>query len=85
MTSSDKYDIFDSLDEMIDMIDMRLDLEFYLYGKRYNISTNKTPFITLCPDGETSHYKDGRDLVEKHEINGKRLKDIWKDIQLIGY
>ena len=50
---------FNSLQELIDDIDMGLDIEFYLYGVRYNISSRDEPFICVCPDGDAVFYKNG--------------------------
>lgn len=74
---------FDSLQELIEGIDTGLDIEFYLYGVRYNISSrDDKPFICVCPDGDAVFYQDGLDMVSKHKINGKLLKYIWNDIGL---
>ena len=40
---------FVSLEELIWAIDIGLDVEFFLDGVRYNISTDGTPFIAVCP------------------------------------
>ena len=41
-----------SLDEMLESIDIGMDVEFYLYNVRYNISwRNNKPFICMCPKG----------------------------------
>lgn len=77
------YDRFESLQELLNSIDIGLDLEFNLYGKQYNISTDGTPFIALCPDGEGMYYKDAEDMLENHMIEGKPLKDIWQDFEIL--
>lgn len=73
---------FNSLKELIDAIDMGLDIEFYLYGVHYNISSRGEPFICICPDGNAVFYKNGTELVNNHKIDNKLLKDIWQDIGL---
>ena len=73
---------FTSLNELIEAIDMGLDIEFYLYGTRYNISTDGTPFIAVCPDGDGDYYQDGSDLVMNHMIDGSPLSDLWRDIEI---
>lgn len=78
------YDRLESLKELMEAIDMRLDIEFNLYGKRYNISTDGTPFIALCPDGDGNYYSDAKDMVENHKIDGKPLKDIWRDFEILA-
>ena len=73
---------FNSLEELINSIDMGLDIEFYLYGNRYNISPGEDSFfICQCPDGEATFYNNGTELVNKHVIE-KIIKDIWKDIEI---
>lgn len=72
----------ENLEELIWAIDAGLDVEFYLHDVRYNISTDGTPFIAVCPDGDGEYYKDARDMVENHKINGKALKDIWQDFKI---
>lgn len=74
----------ESLNELIEAIDIGLDIEFFLHGVRYNISTNETPFIAVCPDGDGVHYKDGITLVTEHKINGMPLKNQWKEIDIWG-
>ena len=71
-----------SLEELIWAIDVGLDIEFFLHGVRYNISTDGTPFIAVCPDGDGDYYKDGTTLVTEHRINDVPLKEQWKDIDI---
>ena len=75
---------FKNLQHLIDSIDLGLDIEFDLYNKPYNISIgdDDTRFITLCPNGDTKHYKNGKDMVDNYNIDGKLLKDLWKDVQI---
>ena len=73
---------FNSLQELIDDIDMGLDIEFYLYGVRYNISSRDEPFICVCPDGDAVFYKNGTELVNNHKIDNRLPKDICEDIGL---
>lgn len=78
-----EYGRFDSLEELIESINIGLDIEFILYGTRYNISPSEdTYFICVCPNGDAIHYKDGNELVSTYSVNGKPLKSIWQDIQL---
>lgn len=77
------FDRLESLNELISAIDMRLDLEFNLYGNRYNISTNGKPFIALCPEGDAIYYDNAKDMVEHHMINGKILQDSWQDFEIL--
>ena len=74
---------FSSLQELIDSINLGLDIEFYLYGVRYNISPRgNKKFIAVCPDGDAYLYDTGENMANKHNINGKLLKDIWQDIEI---
>lgn len=73
---------FNSLQELIEAIDMGLDIEFYLYDVRYNISSRDKPFICICPDGDAVFYKNGTELVNNYRIDNKLLRDIWQDIGL---
>lgn len=74
---------FNDLNELIYSINLGLDIEFYLYGTRYNISPGDDEyFICECPNGDAVYYKNGLDMVNNYKINDKLLKDIWKDIGL---
>ena len=73
---------FVSREELIWAIDIGLDVEFFLDGVRYNISTDGTPFIAVCPDGDGDYYKDGTTLVTEHKINDVPLKEQWRDIDI---
>ena len=51
---NDLYELA-NLDELIDEIESGMDIEFYIYGFRYNISwRNDKPFICACPDGKAA-------------------------------
>ena len=68
---------------MIDSINLGLDIEFYLFGIRYNISPGDDEyFICECPNGNAVYYKNGLDMVNNYKINDKLLKDLWSDIGL---
>lgn len=73
----------ESLQELTDAIDRRQDIEFLLNDVHYNISTDGVPFIAVCPDGDGQYYKDAKDLVNNHFINGKPLKNLWQNIEII--
>ena len=74
---------FNDLNELIYSINLGLDIKFYLYGTRYNISPGDDEyFICECPNGDAVYYKNGLDMVNNYKINDKLLKDIWKDIGL---
>ena len=72
----------ESLDELVEGIDMGLDVVFLLHGVWYNISTDGTPFIAVCPDGDGDYYKDGSTLVAEHKIDGVPLKDQWANMEI---
>lgn len=74
---------FNNLSELIDSINLGLDIEFYLFGIRYNISPGDDEyFICECLNGNAVYYKNGLDMVNNYKINGKLLKDLWSDIGL---
>ncbi len=74
-------DKLDSLDELIDAIEIGLDIEFDLYGVRYYIGAPQGKLLISRDLGEIeSFYKDAKDLVDNHSINGKLIRDIWEDI-----
>lgn len=77
-------DRLESLEELISAIDMGLDIEFDLYGTRYNISTNGKPFIAQCPEGDALYFDSAKDMVERHKVNGNALKDIWHDLEILA-
>lgn len=79
------YDRLENLEELATAIDMGLDIEFILYGARYDISwRNYKPFICVCPDGEAVFYENTQDMLEHHAVNGKSLKDIWQDFEILA-
>ncbi|WP_299994357.1 hypothetical protein [uncultured Clostridium sp.] len=74
---------FNNLSELINSINLGLDIEFYLFGIRYNISPGDDEyFICECPNGNAVYYKNGLDMVNNYKINDKLLKDLWSDIGL---
>lgn len=78
-----KYDKFSTFEEFNDAVSMRLDIVFGLYGVKYNISwENRKPYISICPKGDTSYFKDEDDLLDGYKINGKPLRDLWRDIEV---
>ena len=79
------YAKFENRLELFEAVEMGLDIEFLLFDKRYNISwRNDRPFISECPDGETIFYSDAKEMFDKHKINDKQLKELWKDIEVIS-
>lgn len=79
------YAKFENLPELFEAVEMGLDIEFLLFGERYNISwRNDRPFISECPDGEAIFYSDVKKMFDKHKINDKQLKELWKDIEVIS-
>lgn len=74
-----------SLDELIQAIDIGMDIEFYAYGIRYNISwRDDKPFICICPDGDAFFYNTPAEMFKKYRINGKPLKDMWQDLEILS-
>lgn len=78
------FDRLESLEELINAIEMRLDIEFVLRGVRYNISTDGTPFIAVCPTGNGAYYANARELVEKHLVGSKPLKELWSEMEILA-
>ena len=75
MIETPDYGIFESIDD--------LDIEFFLYGVRYNISwRDYKPFICTCPDGDAVFFENADDLLDGYKINGKLLRDLWQDIEI---
>lgn len=72
-----------SLKDLADAIEMALDIEFFLYGTRYNISwQNHKPFICTCPDGDAVFFENADDLLDGYKIKDKPLRDLWQDIEV---
>ena len=64
-----------SLDEMLESIDIRMDVEFYLYNVRYNISwRNNKPFICMCPEGDAIFYDSSEQMFNEYKVNGKSIE-----------
>lgn len=83
MIETPDYGIFESIDELRNAIEMGLDIEFFLYGVRYNISwRDYKPFICTCPDGDAVFFENAGDLLDEYKINGRSLRELWKDIEV---
>ena len=92
--AEDNFDRLENPEELYDAIEMGLDIEFRLYAKRYNISwrylkftsieDKNKPFICICPDGDAKFYNSVEDLLNRHEVDGKPLRDTWKDMQILA-
>lgn len=83
--AEDNFDRLENPEELYDAIEMGLDIEFRLYAKRYNISwRDNKPFICICPDGDAKFYNSVEDLLNRHEVDGKPLRDTWKDMQILA-
>ena len=69
-----------SLDEMLESIDIGMDVEFYLYNVRYNISwRNNKPFICMCPEGDAIFYDSSEPVSYTHltlPTNMNYIKDF---------
>lgn len=71
-----------NLNEFTEAIDMGLDIEFFVYKIRYNISWAKKPFICVCPDGDAVFFESREDLMTNYKIKGKSLKELWTEIDI---
>lgn len=79
------YAKFENLSELTEAIEIGLDIEFILYGERYNISwRNDKPFICECPDGDTVCCFDAQTMLDEYKINNIPLKKLWKDIKVLS-
>lgn len=73
-----------SLGELMQEIEIGMDIEFCVYGIRYNISwRDGKPFICTCPNGEAVFYDSPVEMFDKHKIKEKPLKDIWQDFEIL--
>lgn len=74
-----------NLGELMDSINLCMDVEFYLYGTRYNISwRNDKPFICVCPNGEAVFYDSPNKMFDEYKVKDKTLKEAWKDFDIIS-
>ena len=74
-----------NLHELMQEIDLGMDIEFFLYGTRYNISwRDNKPFICVCPDGDAIFYNTPDEMFEQYKVNGKPLKEIWMDFEILA-
>lgn len=80
---SDLYKL-KNLNELMAQIEIGMDIEFYLYGLRYNISwRNGKPFICECPDGDAVFYDSPEEMFNNYKVHGNPLKNIWKDFEVL--
>lgn len=76
---------FESLSELTEAIEIGLDIEFILFGERYNISwRDNKPFICECPEGEAKFYFDVQTMIDKHKINNIPLNELWNNIEILS-
>ncbi len=75
---------FISYEDLYESVEMGLDIEFWLRGVMYNISwRDKKPFISICPNGGTTHFKNTEDLLNNYRIDGIPLGELWHEIDII--
>lgn len=75
----------ENLDELKNAILMGLDIEFMLYAARYNISwRNGKPFICRCPDGDAVYYGGAQELLNEFEVDGRKLKELWANMEILS-
>lgn len=73
-----------SFEELMEEIEMGMDIEFLIYGIRYNISwRDNKPFICVCPDGEAIFFDSPSEMMDKYKVNGNPLRCIWKDFEIL--
>ena len=83
MIETPDYGILESLDEFRGAIKMGLEIEFFMYGIRYIILwENHKPYIAVCPDGDAVFFDNADNLLDGYKINGKPLRDLWRDIEI---
>lgn len=81
---NDKYKL-NNFDEFKFSMDVRMDIEFYLRGIRYNISwRDYKPFICVCPDGDAVFFEDADDLLLNYTVDGVPLKELWREMDIIS-
>ena len=79
------YAKFENLSELSEAIEIGLDIEFILYGERYNISwRDDEPFICECPEGKAEFDSDAQEMHDKHKINNIPLNKLWEDIEILS-
>lgn len=66
------------------MKEINMDIEFFLYGKRYNISWREKPFICVCPDGDAMFFDSPEAMFSQYKVNGRALKETWRDFKIIA-
>ena len=66
-------------------IEFGLDIEFRYNNKDYTILPWTDEGIVIGPQGtdNDSIYQTSDDLINKHKIDGKYIKDIIKDIEIL--
>ncbi len=82
MIDTPEYGILENLDEFAEAIDIGMDIEFFLYGVHYNISSEDKPFICVCLDGDAVYFDDADSLLKGYKVNGKPLGELWRDFKI---
>lgn len=67
---------------MADSLAYGEEYNFYYEDEEYWISKNSEGnYLTKVSDGYTQEFKNSNELLEKAEINGKSILEIWEEIK----
>ncbi|WP_240416792.1 hypothetical protein [Paenibacillus periandrae] len=71
-----------SFEELVRDLDNGHELHFKYLGKEYSISHNSNGTYLSEFNSDYQTFTDHIELLQKGMIDGKHLKDIWKDVEV---
>lgn len=73
-----------TFEKMLEDLAIGHEVEFKYKGEKYSISTNKDGwYLTKYSDWENyQSFKTYMDLINRSNIDNKKIKDIWKDVKV---
>jgi hypothetical protein len=75
-----------TLEEFIQAYNFYGEMEFYYMGRRYGIITfDEIKFYEWNVKGTVQSFKIIEDFVDKAQIDGKLVKDVWDDVKNAFY
>lgn len=74
---------FNSLDELYNAIDVHLDIRIKINGSEWYIGSPQGPRIIASGDFNHQFKSDDPNEVLNFVIDGKRIRDQWRDIEIV--
>ena len=72
-------------DEFVEHVENGADIMFDAFGKHYTVlgwNENGPLIAEQVTEDNEAVFPDGRALLENYKIDGRRLTDVWDDVQI---